>query len=147
MVLIILLMLSQDVAWSRQVHRVRLRGRQVSWFRERSLQGITLGEFWRPALGTPMQTLQPMQTLRCCRHLGRGSIAWSWGRIWVRGQHWMLGIPSCAMIFLPTERESFTCHRQEARKKVARARFCTPSLVLCVPSGTKSAKTGQEHHV
>eukprot|EP00891_Asterochloris_glomerata_P002918 jgi/Astpho2/2918/fgenesh1_pg.00050_%23_160_t len=43
MVLIILLMLSQDTAWSRQVHRVRLGGRQVSWFRERSLQGTTLG--------------------------------------------------------------------------------------------------------
>ena len=58
MVLIILLMLSQDVAWSRQVHRVRLGGRQVSWFRERSLQGITLGESLRSALGTPMQALQ-----------------------------------------------------------------------------------------
>ena len=61
MVLINLLMLSQDMAWSRQVHRVRLGGRQVSWFRERSLQGTTLGECRRSALGTPMQTLQVLQ--------------------------------------------------------------------------------------
>ena len=62
MVLIILLMLSQDTAWSRQVHRVRLGGRQVSWFRERSLQGTTLGEVGRSALGTPMRPLRVLQT-------------------------------------------------------------------------------------